>query len=421
MAIKIKHGVGDGDISGLMQLALLAGAGQHKVPQPMIAGVGPSGLPSTSGGGGGGSKGSGIGKSRDRFAAQAAELQATRDNQMRQIDADADMQKQSADDAMKKVAIEGGLDKEMKDQEYDREVKGMQEQAKADAQKFKWGFSPDVKRRMAKDNMERQAIQDAVEEGRISPGQGEAEIGKINARLDGYQATAQPADPDAPPSLEEQIKVVNGETWVPSSSGPRYIPFKTTKAGYEAEQEKASEKLQYDAQQTKFDARNKMLTDAVSTKFKDFSGGGEVPATSRQVSDMMAEYDKQVAEYEIRDAVQKQAASGGGMGGVDARNEAERVNAKRQWDEQHAAPGMGAPQAKPWNVELEKKGIDAGGLKIPVKVTAEQAQLPPEQGAQLAMFDSLYKKYPKYDDVPAELRPAYMKLLEFAEQYYGGK
>ena len=423
MPITVKHDTGGGDISGLLMLAAAAGGAQANVPG-VTQQIGIQGGGGGGGGGGGRIGRSSIGASRDRFAAQAAELQATRDNQMRQIDADADMQKQSADDAMKKVAIQQGMDKEMKDQEYDREVKRMQEQAKADAQKFKWGFSPDVKRRMAKDNMERQAIQDAVEERRISPEQGEAEIGKINARLDGYQATAQPADPDAPPSLEEQIKVVDGETWVPSSSGPRYIPFKTTKAGYEAEQEKASEKLQYDAQQAKFDARSKMLTDAVSAKFKDFSGGGEVPATSKQVSDMMAEYDKQIAEYEIRDAVQRQAASGGDMGGVDARNEAARVNAKQQWDEQHAAPGMGgapAPQTKPWNAELEEKGIDVGGLKIPVKVTAEQAQLPPEQGAQLAMFDSLYKKYPKYDDVPAELRPAYVRLLEFAEQYYGGK
>ena len=352
------------------------------------------------------------------------QIAASRDAQMRDIDAKADIQRQSADDALKRVTLQAGLGQEMQDQEFDLEVKKMQEQAKVKASEVEWKFSQGTKNRIARNNEERQAISDAFDDGIIDEAQRDNLMVANTEKMAGFEPSAHPADENAPPSLEEQIKVVDGETWVPSSSGPRYIPFKTTKAGYEAEQEKASEKLQYDAQQAKFDARSKMLTDAVSAKFKDFSGGGEVPATSKQVSDMMAEYDKQIAEYEIRDAVQRQAASGGDMGGVDARNEAARVNAKQQWDEQHAAPGMGgapAPQTKPWNAELEEKGIDVGGLKIPVKVTAEQAQLPPEQGAQLAMFDSLYNKYPKYEDVPAELRPAYIKLLEFAEQYYGGK
>ncbi len=133
----------------------------------------------------------------------------------------------------------------------------------------------------------------------------------------------------------------------------------------------------------------------------------------------MDNYDAQVASYEA--AQNPQAAGGGGLSGyVDQRNEEARVEAKRKWDEQHAGGGPGQ-QAEPWSAKLEEAGIDVGGVKIPVKVTAEQAQLPPEEGAQLAMWDSLYKKYPSYKDVPAQLKPGYLKLMEFAEQYYGGK
>ena len=413
MAIRVQHG---GGAAGSAAGQIMAQAGLANLQRQMQADMQTQRIEAQS---------EQAGFSRQQQSGLAMQqIAASRDAQMRDIDAKADIQRQSADDALKRVTLQAGLGQEMQDQEFDLEVKKMQEQAKVKASEVEWKFSQGTKNRIARNNEERQAISDAFDDGIIDEAQRDNLMVANTEKMAGFEPSAHPADENAPPSLEKQIKVIDGETWVPSSSGPRYIPFKTTKAGYEAEQEKASEKLQYDAQQAKFDARSKMLTDAVSAKFKDFSGGGEVPATSKQVSDMMAEYDKQIAEYEIRDAVQRQAASGGDMGGVDARNEAARVNAKQQWDEQHAAPGMGgapAPQTKPWNAELEEKGIDVGGLKIPVKVTAEQAQLPPEQGAQLAMFDSLYKKYPKYDDVPAELRPAYMKLLEFAEQYYGGK
>ena len=409
MAIRVQHG---GGAAGSAAGQIMAQAGLANLQRQMQADMQTQRIEAQS---------EQAGFSRQQQSGLAMQqIAASRDAQMRDIDAKADIQRQSADDALKRVTLQAGLGQEMQDQEFDLEVKKMQEQAKVKASEVEWKFSQGTKNRIARNNEERQAISDAFDDGIIDEAQRDNLMVANTEKMAGFEPSAHPADENAPPSLEEQIKVVDGETWVPSSSGPRYIPFKTTKAGYEAEQEKASEKLQYDAQQAKFDARSKMLTDAVSAKFKDFSGGGEVPATSKQVSDMMAEYDKQIAEYELAAS----GDSGGGVSYADSRNEAARVSAKQQWDEQHAAPGMGgtpAPQAKPWNVMLEENGIDAGGLKIPVKVTAEQAQLPPEQGAQLAMFDSLYNKYPKYEDVPAELRPAYIKLLEFAEQYYGGK
>ncbi len=263
MPITVKHDTGGGDLSGLAMLMAAAGAAQANVP-----GVTQQiGITSGSAGGFGGGGGGGGGRrrglsSRDQFAMQAEELKAARDNQMRDIDARADREKQSADEAMKRVAVQGGMATEMEEQEYDNEVKKIQEKAKADAQKFKWGFGPDVKRRMAKDNMDLQAIQDAMEEGRIDEEQGEAEIQRINRKLEGYQATAMPADPDRRPDPGSTMWTdpVTGDRMRVGRSGTDEVAtkWKDTKEGLQIAQG-------YEDRAAALAAREKMLLATVST------------------------------------------------------------------------------------------------------------------------------------------------------------
>ncbi len=404
MAIKVQYG---GGAAGSAAGQIIAQSGLANLQRQMQVGMQTQRIEAQAG-------------QADLARQQQAELSmqqiaASRDAQMLSIDARADIQKQSADDAMKRVTLQAGLGQEMQDREFDLEVQKMQEQAKIKARETEWKFSAETKRRIAQNNSERQAISNAFDSGIIDEEQRDNLMVANTEKMAGFQPSAHPADENKPPPPQEQ-------TWTDPSTGallgidrsgnPRQIVAPDKTSGFLREQN------QLKVRQAASDARNKMLATALSTTVKNMDTGKEEPLGRSEVSAMMSEYDRHVAEYEAQQ--NPQPAPGGGLSGyVDQRNEAARVEAKRKWDEQHAEPGFGGRQAEPWSAKLEAAGIDVGGLKIPVKVKPWQAKLPPEQGAKLAMFDALDKKYPKYSDIPLDLRPAYAALLEFAEQYYG--
>ena len=195
MPITVRHDTGDGDISGLAALAALAGSMQSRpLPAPQQVQL-PGGLPLPGGGGGGRSRGGGM-SSRDKFAMQAAELQAARDMKMQEIDAQSGRDKEAADHAMKVIAVKSGLGQEMQEQEYDMEVKKMQEQAKADANKLEYKISAEGRQELAKINRGKTAVAKALAAGTITEQDAERMNGDLAGQAAGVTPDAMPADPN---------------------------------------------------------------------------------------------------------------------------------------------------------------------------------------------------------------------------------
>ncbi len=402
MGIRVKHEVGGGDIAAMVALAAAAGLGQAQGPQAPIAPVGPMGAPPISGGGGGG-------RSMFESADRAKALSARRAEQMREIDARADRDRQAADDAMKKTALAAGLQGEMQEQEYDREIKKMQEQAKVDAGKLDYKFSAEQKRDIAKNNRAKATVRKLVADGDWTPEEGKVALDKIGQLDAGLTPGAYPADErKQPPPQEQTWTAPNGDFMgVDSRGNPRILtPWKNSKEG-----------LEHQAGIAKQEQDDKAYDDRLN-RVLDMTVEKEVDGMMEKVSLEPYEVDDAMNRWqEARDrheAMRNQGLSGPQQGEVNRRNEEARENAKRKWDEQH-----GVTQQQDWVSKLEKTGIKEFGLDIPIKVSEEHAELGPQLGALLALFDAIDKKYDgDFKKIPARLRPYYKKLIPIANAYY---
>jgi len=268
MPITVKHDTGSGDLSGLVGLAALVGSLQHKAPQAPT--VTPMGLPRISGGGGG-SRGGGGMSSRDQFAMQAEKLKSARNQQMMQIDAQADRQKQSADDAMKRVAMEAGLDEEMRGQEYDMEVKKMQEAAKVDANKLEYRIGAEGRQELAKINRGRSAVAKALANGTITESDSAAMNRDLDRQAAGVEPDAMPADPNRIDGVGQMQTGDSGFTYTigPDGTpklmqrwdqGPEAAKIKAQEAALQVEQTATSKR-----EEKLLDIRMKLATESIVT------------------------------------------------------------------------------------------------------------------------------------------------------------
>ncbi len=399
MPITIKHG--GGDISGLVRLAAIAGAMQQRAPEaPTIT---PMSVP----GGGGGGGGRGI---KPSAMGRASELRTARESRMREIDREADLQREAADEAMKRTAVANGLGQEMQEQEYDREVAMLQEKAKVDASKFEQRISVQDRHELAKINNAKSKVRELGASGEWEQGDVDAAMKMLERQEMGIGPSSIPADINKPPPLGEQfVTGPNGETILPARAGTVITAADKTPKALQAKREYETlekENLAYDKYM------QQLIEMEVDMPKTETSGPNPKRHLRRdEITERLDEYNWQVERRKSMVAG-GQGAQGEARSYADQENEAARAGAKRQWDEQH---GGG------WKQQLEATGIDTGveGEAIPVKVTEDQANMPMEKGAQLAMFDALYKKFPKFSDVPPHLKQRYLQLLEIAEQEYG--
>lgn len=373
MPITIRHGAGD--ISGMVGLAALAGAMGARAPEaPGIVQI-----PSAAGGFGGGGGGGGIrggmgGMSRDKVA----QLDADRNVKIKEIDAQADRDKQAADDAMKRLAVQAGLQSELQEQEYDREVKMLQEKAKADAQQMKYKFSIQQKQEIAKYNNAEASVRKSVQEGSFSSEEGETALKKIAQMRAGLKPGAYAKDENEPPPPREQI-------WVDPETGAVMAPARSASVLVQPDkrpeylQQKAERDRQAKLQDSRITLLTKLSSVVLSDEAKDLATGKETKK------------DRLLTQQEIDKRMNM-------------------VFGPSQQQEQPQEPiGPTGPESDWWDA-LESQGVS---------VSEERRGMPLEQGSALSLYDAYIQKFGSFENVPDELKPAFAEIIKTVRKHRG--
>lgn len=416
MAVRVKHDVGGGDISALVRLAAAAGAAQAQAPElPKFPQI-PGGTSFGGGGGGGGTRRSGGGmSSRDRFAMQANELTAARDMQKQKIDAQAERDKQSAEEAMNRMAVAHGLGEEMKNQEYDREVKMMQEQAKADAKQFKWEISEQDKRELTKINNARSSLKKARDRNEFSPEEFERADRELALMEMGIEPSRRPAV-DEPPPAQERIFRIPGRPGEYTDDGRGSVRA-VLPPQYDTQY--LQEKAKIDAESKQAVAVSKYEDTLWALEDEDERGNPKQRYSRAQIRAKVNERfpgTYEMAEEEQREVVQARLA-----GKYDYAPEEELPP---------APPGRPAPAGQPMLPDREAEtraaitgvgeGAWWGALESQgVAVSEERRQMPLEKGSALSLYDAYMQKFGSFENVPEELKPALAEIIKTVRKHRG--
>ncbi len=371
MPILVKHDVGGGNISSLLQLALAAGQAGAKAPvAPTVTVTSRSG---PAGGGGGGFRQGGTSVER------AAQLKAAREGQMREIDAQANRDKEAADQALKVIALKTGLGQEMQEQEYDMEVKKMQEKARIDANQFEWKMSAQDRQEVAKINNASSQVRKLVASGEWSQEEGEQAEQMLQRKRMGIEPSAYPADLNKPPPPQESIFVgPDGNTYAPARTVSKVGDWRYTREAMEQQRQQDASQKRIDSE---IDLRAKLAVVTISAETP--GEGGKVLKSTRPYKP--EEIDKMVE----------------GVFGAPQQQQREPIEGFQG--------GPTGPESD-WADALESQGVE---------VSEERRKMPLEKGSALSLYDAYIQKFGSFEEVPDELKPAFAEIIKTVRKHRG--
>jgi hypothetical protein len=340
---------------------------------------------------------------------QANELRGKKELMQMEIDARAEQDKQKAADAVDRLTVVSGLGEEAALQEFQREKEMLRERAKQEAGLVNFRFTKEQKLEKARIENGRGAVDQAVASGQFTQEQGEAAHRRLT-QLEAGLITPSASFEEPQPPLESLITTdpATGARVAPARSMQVITPYEKTSEGIE--------------QKARIDMEAK-----VASAEEAFIAGLQNETDQDGESLSLPEKQRRLREYRQMMSGEEPPTFGeqiaeGGKAVLDyiSRNRPERQQQPQPQPQPPAAPQPEAPEVPGWIQQIEGQGLKLpGGDKIQVKVRPEFAQLPPEEGAALSVFEAMYKRWPTRDKVPPELRSLYDEVSQFANSYWG--
>lgn len=299
---------------------------------------------------------------------QLRQIEANRDTQLTQIQANAEQQQAAAESAMQQTAMQAGLGQQMADDAFERELFMQREKAQQEASQWETKFTAQQRQDIQKMN---NAIQAVDQDPNFSEDERSSAITRIKMAQAGITPSMMPKDPSKKQYAKGQgpgdiyVDEATGHTMAINIDGRPAVLAK-----YSDSREAVDAKLELDMSTKRLEGRRKLRADLIKDWNSRQLPGVEKPVDPAWLEDNLRLIDPDYARDQD-DFVQQQALQQ--QQDDQRQQEAARQELEENWPEQARAAGM--------NVQPEDLDVPAevGYAQAYVRTTLMRGGRPEDQ------------------------------------------